>query len=195
MLLAVLLCGTVGCSLTYTLVADGPYDIGISKLEKQCFLAGIDLDREGLRDLSQPIDLALPDTYGGYPVVALGGYFGRGVPCRFGVSTALADRYPDADSYFCTDVDNIEALAQCWDRYDIVDYTVRLVLPAGLQRLERVESMVEAAQYNQNGATVVHILRARYHLQIDETNPYFYTLQGHLYNKKTDEEYTQFCYA
>lgn len=49
-------------------------------VSRRCFAAAVRWDSE-----AQRMDVTVPDTLFGYPVTALGGWYGRGVPTRFGL--------------------------------------------------------------------------------------------------------------
>ncbi len=68
-----------GCCLTYSFESEGNMDFGYSKIERNAYIAICTVS------CKEKAEIFIPDEYKGYPVTELGGYFGRGVPCPFGV--------------------------------------------------------------------------------------------------------------
>ncbi len=167
----------------YGMNEDTYYDIGVNTRKNKAFVARIHVEK------GDPTDIVLPDTYEGVPVVALGGVFGRGMPCVFDVEISAGSFYPDADRYFDTLTEYLDtAPDMIGDAYEVEEIFFTVTLPAGLQEAKRVNAYVSCAEYdNGDGTTYVKVLRPRISFSISEENGYFYTKNGKLYDKKTDE--------
>ena len=113
--LSVLICFTFsGCSMLfdYQSEAINNFDIGYSKILNEAFVSSYNWD--GTEDT---MNIVIPEEYRGIPITSLGGYFGRGVPCAFGVD--LTESYQKSlcdeanqwgTSKIYDDIENIELI-------------------------------------------------------------------------------------
>ena len=116
----------------------------------------------------------IPDSFGDYPVVGLGGYVGRGVPCPFqiyvkGVHSTLGVS-PEAGSF--SPVDGTRA--------EIIYHDLRLNLGANVREIHANQSGMFVKRGEDKGE--IHVVRVYFHC--DSANPDFYSENGRLYDKK-----------
>ena len=115
-------------------------------------------------------EFTIPESYGDYPVVELGGYVGRGAPCPFGV-----------------DVQGIDSVANVglsngsfdWyvNRHDLKLAYIDLVLNIGpnIREIFADQGGLEAGE---------ELFVVRVYINCDLQNPAFYSENGRLYTKR-----------
>ena len=197
--LAILLCISFifclsGCffdevSLFYSDFAevDGLY-VGINKISNCCFVG----------DYRCPVytenfEIIIPDDYEGMPIKRIGGYFGRGVPTPFSISLAdLCMNAPKGSKYdavFCGDISEFNIP----EDYVVEDVVFHLHIGKNIDTIEFVVMDEYYPHMNDDGSItfyhpVVNII-------CSDENRHFYSKDGKLYHKKTDEFLSDFAYA
>ncbi|MGN1295622.1 MAG: hypothetical protein ACI4U5_04370 [Bacilli bacterium] len=189
-LLPLLLC-FFSCSLTYEFIQLDNIGIGYSKIEKSAFIGNVSY-KEGDDD-----HIVLPSSYNNITIKDLGGYFGRGVPTPFGINIYVSPSFPYEDKYitleeYIYDQDYLK----WWNDYEIISYKIYLTLPDKLKNIKYTSCKEIVVVTTKNEDDTIHALiyRPVYYLIIDESNPYFYTEDGKLYNKQNNQLYEDFLY-
>lgn len=182
LVLALALC-FAGCeTMCYTNVPEriGDFYGGVNKLAGSCFV-GIydpeDFDAECR-------EIVIPDEYEGLPITRLGGYTGRGLGCPFTFSCYQTEKnnvYIEDPSTYSFDFE-----------YEIKEVVYTLYMGKNLTKIVDVE-MDRYYLLEENGAFVFY--RPCVYIVCDEENPAFYSKDGKLYDKKTDELITEFVYG
>ena len=119
-------------------------------------------------------EFTIPDSYGEYPVVALGGYVGRGAPCPFdirvkGIQSSLGVS-PSGGTFGKVDGKKV----------DVIYHDVTLNLGANIKEIFANQS----GHYVETGGDrgEVHVVRVFFNC--DPSNRQFYSENGRLYDKK-----------
>ena len=167
-----------GCSMSYTMFEVGNIEIGYSELERNAFIASIYYAR------GDDTNIELPTYYEKAKVTELGGYFGRGVPCCFGIN----------EVFYFFDEGYINAYGFLWremsllinGKVEIEEIYFNITLPRYLEKITYADYYCSAAEYLNDGETITKIFKPTVNFTISEENEYFYTLDGRLYNKSDD---------
>lgn len=121
--------------------------------------------------------MTIPDYCEGVPITDLGGYTGRGVPQIFSV-------------YVVTNVqDSAYDPEKLYDKHEHVYYDVNVTLPKYLKEITLSRPYEETRSVMEDGLLVGYTFTTRCYFTIDESNEYFYTKEGKVYDKKTDTLY------
>ena len=180
------------CSCTASILynddayVDGLY-ISINKTANRCFVGGYTPTNNNDSRI-----INIPDEYNGVPVKQLGGYFGRGVPSPFSISLSdYINSSPESEYGGVFTGDPAEYAID-------VDYTVEnvvFVLSIG-KNISSIEYVMMDEYYpytNEDGSIIF------YHpvvtVNCSDENKHFYSKDGKLYNKKTDELIEDFSYG
>ena len=166
---------------------DGFY-IGINKISNCCFVGDY-----RCTEYTDNLEITIPDEYEDIPVKRIGGYYGRGVPTPFSIS--LSDSYMNAaegskyDSIFCGDINEFEIL----EDHVIEDVVFNLNIGKNIEIIEFVTMDEYYPHINDNGSiTFYHPV---VNINCSDENKHFYSKDGKLYDKKTDELISDFAYA
>ncbi len=173
------------CSLNYDITDYGNIEIGYSDFENNAFVACIYFDIN-----NDDPNIVIEDNYKGIPITELGGYFGRGVPCPFYVLAKI--KTPDVNQNFIAkyDADFIYT-----DNVQIHEYYVNINLPSTLKSVTYATKDVFCSSYgNNDGEEIMDIYIVRCKIQIDDSNKYFYSIDGKLYDKNTNTLIDKFIY-
>ncbi|MBR5093542.1 MAG: hypothetical protein IK095_00470 [Oscillospiraceae bacterium] len=116
----------------------------------------------------------IPERWGDYPVIALGGYYGRGAPCPFsievkGVEAALGV-CPEAGSFSKVN----------GKRAELVYHDLTLYLGADIREI----FADQWGLYTETGGGAGEIHVVRVYIDCDPANRDFYSENGRLYDKK-----------
>ncbi len=179
------------CSMAYQYESDEELGIGFgySRTLGQCFVADI---RHSKGD---PTDITIPDEHNGAPVTVLGGYTGSGFPCPFRIVF-------DNDSFFSDDY-NVYGLYDSDMKTHIHEKTqvevenvlFKITLPSKLKSIENTDlNYVTYQEYSDGQDVRMKILRPVFYFDIAEDNRYFYTVDGKLYYRETDELFSYCIY-
>ncbi len=155
---------------------------GYSNVKGDCFVGEIEHSK------NSPTEIVLPETFNGLPVVQLGGYVGTGVPSPFGAYCA-PDYFPDeyVNPFTCED-EYVKTLLDERVILEVDNILFKITLPRRLKRIKNTAlKLVTGAERTDGGSKRIKIFRPVYYFEIDEENPYFYTDDGKLYDKKTNE--------
>ena len=169
--------------------ADG-FHICINRTSHCCFVGYYNCT-----EYTDNLEITIPDEYEGIPIKRIGGSYGRGVPTPFSIS--LSDLYMNApkgkdsryDGVFHGDLNEFGFV----DEYVIED--VVFILNIG-KNIEVVDYVVMDEYYphiNEDGSiTFYHPV---VNINCSEENEHFYSEDGKLYDKKTNEMISNFAYA
>lgn len=125
--------------------------------------------------------LTIPDYCGEYRITQMGGYIGIGAPCHF---------YLQLNGY-----------APVWSSIDISglpvnQYMLEVNLGPYIKHISAIMTVKDNADYRGsfcyrgNGEYRQYLV----YVNCSEDNPYFYSVDGRLYNKKDDTLVTKFAY-
>ncbi len=163
----------------YDKVSVGNINLGYSKSRKNCYVSRI------YYTLGEDTNMIIPDTYNGYEITKLGGYFGRGVPDPFMIEISNMT-WGHEKSLKNGDYGN-NAI--------VTDIVFTITLPNYLKEIQNTNcDTIFYCSSNDSGQTVYQIYRPVYYFIISASNSYFYTENGKLYKKDTDELITGFIY-
>ena len=175
-------------SFLYSDVAekDGFY-IAINKTANCCFVGSYNC-----AEYNENLEITIPDDYEGVPIKQIGGYYGRGVPTPFSIS--LDDLYlnaPEDSVYSAVFNGNIDEFNISED-YVVEEIIFNLNIGENVENIEYVVMDQYYPHINEDGSITF------YHPVVDincsDENEHFYSRQGKLYNKKTDELISDFAY-
>ncbi len=119
-------------------------------------------------------EFTIPESYGDYPVVELGGYFGRGAPCPFdirvkGIQSSLG--VSPSGGYF----GKVNG-----KKVNVICHDVTLNLGANIKEIFANQSGHYVETEGDRGE--VHVVRVFFNC--DPSNRYFYSQNGRLYDKR-----------
>ena len=132
-------------------------------------------------------EITVPDTYKGYPVTRLGGYFGRGLPMPF-----LIDPYFEKIIFDGMYTYSEASLPEIEEPYHIEKVVFDLNIGKNLQTIHNV-MIFYYSNTNADGSITLYLPVVRVHCS--EENEHFYSSDGKLYYKGTNELVTNFAYA
>ena len=120
-------------------------------------------------------EFTIPDSYGDYPVVELGGYAGRGAPCPFeieveGIHSTLGVSPSAAGTFGKVNGKNV----------DVIYHDVTLNLGANISEIFADQS----GHYVETGGDRGEVHVVRVYFNCDPANRNFYSENGRLYDKK-----------
>ncbi len=160
-------------------------DIHISRGKQTCIVG-----RYVCEEYTPNMEIVIPDTYNGFPVTGLGGTVAfQGGPSAFYID--IGDIYMNAptNSKYHT---VFHRDAEDFKEYKIVELPFRLVIGKNIRDLSFVLSGCYYPHINTDG-TVTYYLPVVY-ITCSEQNKYFYSKDGKLYSKATNELITEFDY-
>lgn len=168
------ICSFVLCACTtakYLDVVDGVYTVGYGRYGQNAFAAEIIWKGD-----KNAMCFTVPDEYKGYKIANLGGYYGRGLPCPFGVVADASDYYGDFLSF-----------DDCGDsEYETLIFTVRL--GKNIEKIVRVYTEQYIGKYLSDEKDEVDVLcKIQLFFVVDSENAVFYSQDGVLYYKSNGE--------
>ncbi len=166
---------------------DGFY-IAINNAANCCFVGEYDC-----AEYTQNLEITIPDEYDGIPIKRIGGYFGRGVPSPFSIS--LADLYMNAPAdseYRAPFSGDIEEYVIA-DDYTVEDVVFHLNIGKNIEAVDYVVMESYYPHINDDGSITFY--HAVVKINCSEENKHFYSKDGKLYDKKTNELISVFEYA
>jgi hypothetical protein len=185
--------GLFGCffeevSLLYSDHADiDGFYIAINKTANCCFVGDYDCT-----EYAENYEITIPDDYGGMPIKRIGGYYGSGVPTPFSISLdELYMNAPTGSKYsgiFGGDIDKFDIP----DAYVVEDVVFTLNIGENIETVEFVVMDHYFPHINEDSS--VTFFHPVVYINCSEENKYFYSQDGKLYDKKTDELISDFAY-
>lgn len=168
-------------------VEDG-FSIAVNKTADCCFVGEYECPY-----YTQNLEITVPDDYEGIPITQLGGYQGRGVPSPFSIS--VADIYMNAPKG-----SNFEGVYSgnlyeynISEEYTVTDLPFVLNLGKNIETIKYVVSDEYYPHLNDDGSVTFYHPVVSINCSADNKN--FYSENGKLYNKKTNELISEFDYA
>jgi hypothetical protein len=182
-------CFFEGVSLFYSDIAevDG-FCVGINETSNCCFVGGYNCT-----EYTENLEITIPDDYQGMPIKRIGGYYGRGVPTPFSIS--LADLYMNApedsdyNAVFSGDIKEFEIS----EKYTVEDVIFNLNIGKNIEVIDFVVMDEYYPHINEDGSIVFY--HSVVNINCSNENKHFYSKDGKLYNKKTDELISDFAYV
>ncbi|MBE6644511.1 MAG: hypothetical protein E7612_03920 [Ruminococcaceae bacterium] len=188
-LLIVVVFSFASCCLFYDYECNATdnFDIGYSKLLNQAFLSDYNWD-----GTEKGMNIVIPEEYKKIPVTAFGGYFGRGVPCSFGI--LLTDEAkellsPNATGWYFTS--NIST----HENYEIKYLNFNVHISSNISEMEGLWlDRYIVAKHKNDTSTSYEIYVPLCNVTCDEDNKTFYAKDGKLYFKGNDQLVTDIMY-
>ena len=170
-------------------VSKNGFEIWVNEKSNRCFVGPY-----FCTNYTPDLVITIPDDYEGIPVTRIGGTFGRGVPTPFYID--ISDLYVNAPSN--SKYKSIFSESMINHDYIEEDYQVeelRFILNIGknIKEIYDVGMQMYYPHINDDGSitfyhSVVYII-------CSDENQYFYSENGKLYDKKTDELISDFEYS
>ena len=181
-------CLLEGSSFFYTdyVEADG-FTIAVNKVANCCFVSRYDCT-----EYTENLEITIPDDYNGIPIKRIGGASGSGFPAPFGIS--LFDLYvnaPEGSEYYGTFFGDAVKHGSNED-YTVEDIVFTLNIGKNIEVIEYVEMQEYYPHINDDGSITFY--HAVVNITCSDENKYFYSKDGKLYDKKTDELISDFAY-
>lgn len=179
------------CALTYEHIDDNEVGIGYgySEWENNCFVAGI------AYTMGDATHITIPDEFRGAPVTALGGYIGRGVPAPFYVYFNIEDSISEEYETFSTDDDCMQFLVDSTTKVEVLNVEFTITLPKHLKKITKTSLITVTCQKHSDGQNVLlKVFRPVYCFEISEQNEFFYTKDGKLYYRETNQLFSDCIY-
>ncbi len=169
--------------------------IEISREANKCFAGCYTCN-----DYEENMEITIPDSYDGIPLTQLGGYVGSGAPSPFWIDTegkytnipydADVSYWYDGEKALC---ESDDALSEFNGDYRIENVIFKLNLGKNITRIELVSMGDYLAWINEDESiTFYHPV---VYIVCSEENKHFYSRDGRLYSRETDELITAFSYA
>lgn len=166
---------------------DGFY-IAINKIANCCFVGSYDCDK-----YSENMEITIPDYYDDMPVKRVGGYSGRGVPAPFAISVAglymNAPEDSEFDAVYTGDIHNFG-----FDEdYTVENLEFTLNIGKNIDTIANVRMDGYYPHINADGSVTFY--HPVVNINCSEDNEHFYSKNGKLYVKETNELVTDFAYT
>lgn len=139
---------------------------------------------------TENMEITIPDEYDGMPVTRLGGYCGRGLPTPFQIS--LADLYmnaPEGSKYNTVSSSNTIDAENCV----VEDVVFILNIGENIKTIEYVTMDNYYPHINEDDSITYYHPVVK--INCSDSNKHFYSKDGKLYYKNTDELVSDFAYA
>lgn len=194
--IALLLCLTVflsGClfeesSFFYTdyVEVDG-FEIAINKVANCCFVGAYDCT-----EYTENLEITIPVDYNGIPIKRIGGYSGTGFPAPFSISLfTLYVNASEESEYYGTFVGDAVKCGSS-EEYTVEDVVFTLNIGKNIEVIEYVEMDAYYPHINDDGSITFY--HAVVNITCSDENEHFYSKDGKLYDKKTNELISDFAY-
>lgn len=170
------------CSVYYSESAQYEgFDVHINRKENCCFVGKYTASGENE-------EITVPDEYDGVPITSLGGYYGRGMPTPFYID--LKDAFysvPPSDSdHRITGKDSLGS-------EEIQDIVFTLNIGKNIKELKKINSAYFYPNVDENGDVCYY--HAVVYVNCSEDNPVFYSEDGRLFSRETNDLVTSFDYS
>lgn len=164
------------------------FELCVNETANTCFVG-----QYTCREYTENMEITVPDEYDGKKVTRLGGYFGGGVPTPFVIS--VAELYINDVSYgkyggaYHGDIEKFNIT----DEYTVEELPFVLNIGKNIKIIKNVEMEIYYPHLNEDGTVTFY--HPVVYINCSEENRHFYSEDGRLYDKKTDELITDFDYA
>ncbi len=191
LLIAIVLILSLSACTVYEYAGKNEFGVnfGYSKLKNDCFVASITYSR------NDTTEIVIPNTFNNAPVVALGGYTGTGYPNPF-LITCDDDYFSSQNQnlFTCTD-DFILSIMDKNTEIQVENVVFKIQLPDSLKEIVNATLNLVSYTEQQEGQTkTLKVFRPVYYFEISESNGVFYTKDGKLYYKNTNELFSECIY-
>ena len=163
------------------------FHIAINKTANCCFVGSYNCI-----EYTDNLEITIPDDYEGIPIKRIGGYYGTGLPTPFMIS--VADLYMNAskgseyDAVYSGDIRDYLIS----ENYTIEDIGFYLNIGKNIETIEYIDMDNYYPHINEdNSITFYHPVVS---VNCSEENKFFYSKDGKLYNKATNELISDFAY-
>ena len=164
------------------------FELCVNETANTCFVG-----QYTCREYTENMEITVPDEYDGKKVTRLGGYFGRGASVPFGISVAhVYMNAPAGDRFAMIFHDDLTAYRLGVAYYE-EDVPFVLNIGRNVKSVENVDLGRKYPHINEDGSVTFY--HPVVYINCSEENKNFYSENGKLYNKKTDELITDFDYA
>lgn len=182
-------CSLEEVSMLYT--EDGEKDgftVFINETANCCFVSGYIC-----AEYTENLEITIPDDYNGIPIKRIGGHHGSGAPTPF--SIPLNDLYMNApegsyyDTIYCGDISEFNIPR----KHTVKDIVFDLNIGKNIEVVDFVVMDEYYPHINEDGSITLY--HSVVNINCSNENQHFYSKDGKLYNKKTDELITDFAYV
>ena len=161
---------------------------GVNKTAKTCFAGQYECT-----EYTPNCEITIPDEFDGKPITKIGGYHGRGVPTPFFISVDDVFMNAPAGTRFSY-IFNGDLKSYQFDvSFNEEDVVFVLNIGKNVKTVEYVEMGKKYPHVNEDGSVTFY--HPVVYINCSEENKNFYSENGKLYNRKTDELITEFDYA
>ena len=179
-----------GCSLLFDYQNDAidNFDIGYSDVLNEAFVSSYNWD-----GTDETKKIVIPEEYDGIKINALGGYYGRGVPCAFGVDlpdSYLNDLCDEVNQWFCSDIyEDVESVDTIYLNFD-------LHISKNIEQITKhtLDCFYEGTYFDGEDYHSKIIVVLLYNITCDEGNKTFYAKDGKLFYRQNDELVSDILY-
>lgn len=158
--------------------------IYVNDLLDKCFVG-----QYNCTEYTENMEIAIPDYWEGIPVTTFGGYLGKGLPTPFIID--LSDIYMNTEDNMVWSFDSINSKSVGTD-YEIKELEFVLKIGEHISEIRNVEMDYYYPHINDDGSITFYHPVVR--IECAENNKHFYSKDGKLYDKKTDELIEDFAY-
>lgn len=163
------------------------FTLAMNKVARCCFVG-----KYHCTEYADYYEITIPDHYKGMPIISIGGYSGRGVPTPFFID--CSDVYMNApeDSKYDTVFSGNISKYENDGNYTIQPVVFKLNIGKNIKEVELVVMDNYYPHINEDGSITF------YHPVVEincaDENKFFYSQDGKLYDKETDELISDFAY-
>ncbi len=180
-------CKLEDISILYTeRVSKDGFDIVVNKTADCCFIG-----RYICTGYAGNYVVTIPDDYEGTPITRIGGYYGRGLPTPFCMDASeLYMNAPEGSRYnsvFYGDINDFNIS----DTYRVEELTYVLDIGKNIETIVNVSDPYYPHINEDGSITFYHPV---FYINCSEENENFYSKNGRLYHKDTDELVLDFAY-
>ena len=189
--LSIFICLTFsGCSLLFDYQNDAidNFDIGYSDVLNEAFVSSYNWD-----GTDETKKIVIPEEYDGIKINALGGYYGRGVPCAFGVDlpdSYLNDLCDEVNQWVCSDIyEDVESV-------DTIHLNFDLHISKNIEQITEhtLNCFYEGTYFDGEDYHSKIIVVLLYNITCDKGNKTFYAKDGKLFYRQNDELVSDILY-
>lgn len=172
----------------YQMCAVKNFDVGYSKILNNAFLSSYNW--EGSEETK---NIVIPEEYNGIPITELGGYYGRGVPCAFGVSfseSLLNNLCDEANEWFVSEIYVDTGSVKT------IYLNFNLHISKNIKQITEhtLNCFLEGKYFDGDDYYSKIIVVPLYNISCDEENDTFYSKDGKLYYKKDNVLFADVLY-